>query len=95
MMNALDVASIIVSMLVWKAPKDTWNLVNTIGYTVYDSNNIDIFIGGVHAPYAPFTNEPWHNRSKPNPNEGWINIVLNQAGEYLAGKELGVMFSDL
>lgn len=95
MMNAIDVASIIVSMLVWKAPKDTWNLVNTIGYTVYDSNNIDITIGGVYAPYAPYTNEPWANRPGTNPNEGWINLVLNHAGRFLAEKELGVMLSDL
>lgn len=58
--HIVDIAELIVSMLIAKAPKDTWNMVNTIGYIVYDDNNIEILVGGEYAPYAPYTNEKWN-----------------------------------
>lgn len=57
--HVIDIAELIISILISIAPKDTWNMVNTIGYIVYDDNKLDILIGGDFAPYAPYTNEKW------------------------------------
>ena len=37
--------------------KDTYNLVNTIGFVIYDDNTIEIRIGGKFAPYAVYMND--------------------------------------
>lgn len=96
--HVIDIAELIISYLVGAAPKDTWNMVNTIGYIVYDDNNIEILVGGEYAPYAPYTNEPWvHKRwkGKKNPNEGWFDAVLKQVMTNLASQYEGVVLTNV
>lgn len=118
--HVIEIAELIISMLLAKAPRDTWNMINTIGYIVYDDNNVDVLIGGEFAPYAPYTNERWlppvdlerypsgKKRSKraaqrlksysyggQNPNEGWFDLVLEQAMMLQAEINQGVMISNV
>jgi hypothetical protein len=89
--NLLDVAYLIVSNLVHMCPKDTWNLVNTIGFVIYDDNTIEIQIGGRFADYACYTNDKFYP-NHPN-NYHWVNRALEQVGLLLAEKNLGVCLS--
>ncbi len=96
--HVVDVAELIISMMIATAPKDTWNMVNTIGYIVYDDNNIDILIGGEFAPYAPITNEGRRDRPlspKEEFNKGWFDRVLDQAMTLLASQNEGVLLTNV
>lgn len=95
--HVIDVANLIVSMMLAQggAPRDTYNMLNTIGYVVYDDSTIDLFIGGDYAPYAPYTNEPWINRPGTNPNEGWLDSILEQVSIILAQENKGVVISSV
>lgn len=100
MNHVIDIAMLITSQLVFECPKDTYNLVNTIGFVVYDDNTVVIYIGGKYAPYAKYTNENWDLfqpplKGKKNPHEGWIERALKQSGLLLAQQELGVCISDV
>ena len=85
--HLLDVCHLLVSMLVNMCPKDTYNLVNTIGFVIYDDNNIEIRIGGKFAPYAVDTNDLYFSGSPQNYH--WVNRALEQVGLLIAEKNLG------
>ena len=48
-----------------------------------------IYLDTNQAPYAVYTNEPWKNRNKENPNENWIpyafQLVINILQRKLGG----------
>lgn len=94
--TAIDIAELIISMMIFRAPKDTYNMVNTIGYIVYDDDHVDILIGGEFAPYAPIVNEGRKDRplsAREQQNVGWFDRVLEQAGILLASLNQGVAVS--
>jgi len=96
--HVVDIAELIISMMLATAPRDTWNMINTIGYVVYDDNTLDIFIGGDFAPYAPYVNEGPKHRApvgKEIKNIGWLDRVLTQANMLIAERNLGVVISNV
>lgn len=96
--HVIDIAELIITMLISAAPKDTWNMVNTIGYIVYDDNTLDILIGGEFAPYAPIVNEGRKDRPlsvKEQQNVGWFDRVLEQVSMLLASYNMGVVISNV
>ena len=58
------------------APKDTWNLTRNAIRIEFVAPDYHIVLGGEIAPYVIFTNEAWVNRPGVNPNEGWIDRVI-------------------
>ncbi len=96
--HVIDIAELIISMMLATAPRDTYNMLNTIGYVVYDDNTLDIFIGGDYAPYAYIVNEGRKDRAlsvKEEANKGWLDRVLEQVSMLIAEKNLGVVISNV
>lgn len=59
-------------------PYDTGNLkFNAIKGIWVDENTFRIYIDESVAPYVFFTNEPWINRKGKNPNENWIDKMVD------------------
>jgi len=58
--NIVNIAELFMTTLIAIAPRDTFNLVNSIGYKVFDDNTVEIIIGGTQVNYAPYTNEKWN-----------------------------------
>lgn len=62
--NIVNIAELFMTTIISMAPRDSLNLVRSIGYNVYDDNNVEITIGGevvngIKVDYAPYTNEKW------------------------------------
>ena len=96
--HVIDIAELIISMMLATAPRDTWNMINTIGYVVYDDNSLEIFIGGDYAPYATIVNEGRRDRplsAKEQANKGWLDRVLEQVSMLIAEQNLGVVISSV
>ena len=55
-MHVYDICNLITSILIEMAPKDKLGLVNSIEYTIFSDNRIEI---NVTAPYTGYTNEEW------------------------------------
>lgn len=68
-----------------RAPYKTGNLrYNAIKSEMPDPNTIVLYVDEDIAPYMPYTNEEWINRSGKNPNEGWFDDAAQETLEYLA-----------
>lgn len=69
------------------SPYKTGNLRhNAIKIEFPDANTCRIYVELEIAPYMPFTNEKWINRSGDNPNEGWFDEAVQEIVQYLANK---------
>lgn len=73
-----------------RAPKDTWNLTNHGIRKVWNPIRFswEVVIGGEPAPYAVYTNEPWIAEKwhgAVNPNQGWIQMAIEEAKPALIG----------
>lgn len=95
-LTAQDVANILYSIFAntqsrgvggMGVPKDTGNLFSTLTVEVSSDFRAKITIGGMQAPYAPYTNEPWTKGT--NPNEGYIENCLDHLTRLLASRGLG------
>ncbi len=79
-----------------RAPKDTWNLTNHGIRKVWNPVRFswEVVIGGEPAPYAIYTNEPWIStkwHGAINPNQGWIQMAVEEAKPTLIGILSGVI----
>lgn len=76
------------SVLMIRAPKDSWNLtLNAILIVQIAPNHFRIVIGGEVAPYAPATNGPWESprwKGRVNPNQGWVDNAIAEAKPMIA-----------
>lgn len=75
------VCDLLVAILRVHCPYDTGMLSKSIEQT---SDFSAVLIGGENAPYAIYTNESWSLfnpplQGKTNPNEGWIDMALQEA----------------
>lgn len=79
------VCDLLVAILRVHCPYDTGILSQSIEQT---SDFSAVLIGGENAPYAPYTNESWDLFQAPlygkkNPNEGWIDMAIQEAVPYI------------
>ncbi len=58
--NIVNIAELFMTTLIATAPRDTHNLVRSIGYKVHSDDSVEIIIGGPLVNYAPYTNEKWN-----------------------------------
>lgn len=71
-------------------PYDTGNLkYNAIKGIWINENQYRIYIDEAVAPYVFFTNEPWVNRKGKNPNEGWVEKMVDYVATYIAERTGG------
>ena len=71
-------------------PYDTGNLkLNAIKGIWINENQYRIYIDEAVAPYVFFTNEPWVNRKGKNPNEGWVEKMVDYVATYIAERTGG------
>ena len=74
-------------MMKARSPYDTGNLRDN-GIRMYKTGmrEFTVFIGGTEAPYAVYTNEAWvapYWKGKPNPNQHWIDLGVQNVVEEL------------
>jgi hypothetical protein len=79
------VCDLLVAVLRAHCPYDTGMLSRSIEQT---SDFSAVLIGGENAPYAIYTNESWDLfqaplHGKTNPNEGWIDMAVQEAIPYI------------
>ena len=73
-------------------PYDTGNLkYNAIKGIWIGENQYRIYIDEAVAPYVFFTNEPWINRRGNNPNENWVDKMVNFIAQYIAQRAGGTI----
>lgn len=71
-------------------PYDTGNLkFNAIKGIWVGENQYRIYIDETVAPYVFFTNEPWVERKGTNPNENWVEKMVDYIAQYIAQRTGG------
>lgn len=77
-----------------RSPYKTGNLrYNAVKFDMPDNNTFRIYIDEKIAPYMPYTNEEWINRSGDNPNEGWFDEAVKEIAEFIAAQTGGELLS--
>lgn len=79
-----------VDILRKRSPYKTGNLrLNAIKIEFSNADTCRIYVDENVAPYMPYTNEEWINRSGNNPNEGWFDEAVQEIVQYIANKTQG------
>ncbi len=73
-----------------RSPYKTGNLrYHAVKTEFPDADTCRIYVDEKIAPYMPYTNEQWINRSGDNPNEGWFDEAAQEIVQYIANKTQG------